>query len=124
MPGIPMKGELFAFTDWHLGRLDGYPTVFSAGNVVTGKGNIVSSRKHAREISATMAELFLGQADEAHAQAREQGNAIADQIQQQPPIEAATLEALRARVSARQQAIGYSGDYPSWIEKVTPPDLQ
>ena len=48
IPGIPMKGELFAFTDWDVGRLAGYPTVFSAGNVVTGKGNIVASRKHAR----------------------------------------------------------------------------
>jgi NADPH-dependent glutamate synthase beta subunit-like oxidoreductase len=40
--GIPMKGELFEFSDWDLGRLAGYPTVFSAGNVVTGKGNIVA----------------------------------------------------------------------------------
>ena len=60
IPGIPMKGELFAFTDWDIGRLAGYPTVFSAGNVVTGKGNIVASRKHAREVSATVIEAFLG----------------------------------------------------------------
>jgi hypothetical protein len=38
-----MKGELFGFTDWEIGRLADYPTVFSAGNVVTGKGT--SSRR-------------------------------------------------------------------------------
>jgi hypothetical protein len=28
IPGIDMKGELFAFTDWDLGRLAKYPNVF------------------------------------------------------------------------------------------------
>ena len=58
--GIDMRGELFDFKDWDLGRLDGYPTVFSAGNVVTGKGNIVASRKHAKALGATIIEAYLG----------------------------------------------------------------
>ena len=33
--GVPMKGELFDFTDWDLGRLNGFPTVFATGNVAT-----------------------------------------------------------------------------------------
>jgi NADPH-dependent glutamate synthase beta subunit-like oxidoreductase len=33
--GIETRGELFRFVDWNLGRLEGYPTVFSAGNIVT-----------------------------------------------------------------------------------------
>ena len=49
--GIVMNGELFDFKDWDIGRLEGYPTVFSVGNVVTGKGNIVASRKHATQVS-------------------------------------------------------------------------
>ena len=67
IPGIPMKGELFAFSDWDLGRLAGYPSVFSAGNVVTGKGNIVASRKHAREVSSAVIEAFLGLGETGHA---------------------------------------------------------
>ena len=117
--GIPMKGELFAFQDWHLGRLDGYPTVFSAGNVVTGKGNIVASRKHAREISETVAEAFLGLSDQARKQAREDAEKIAKAIERQPAIDAGTLEALRARIAARQQQVGYS-DYASWIASAKP----
>ena len=130
-PGIPMRGELFEFTDWDLGRLDGYPTVFSAGNVVTGKGNIVASRKHAREVSQTVLEAFLGigEGDEtklldgAKEAAREQGEAIADAIAVQPAIHSDALDAVRKKIAARQSEVGYTGDYGSWIEKVTPPDM-
>ncbi len=129
--GIPMKGELFEFTDWDLGRLDGYPTVFSAGNVVTGKGNIVASRKHAREVSQTVIAAFLGigEGDEtqllegAKEATREQAGAIANAITVQPPIGRGQLEAVRKRIAERQAAVKYTGDYKSWIEKVTPADM-
>ena len=105
-----MKGELFAFTDWDIGRLADYPTVFSAGNVVTGKGNIVASRKHAREVSGKVMEAFLGLGENGHAgeekladalaaDARADAMRIADAISVQPPIGAAALAAVRERVS-------------------------
>ncbi len=100
--GIETKGELFRFTDWELGRLDGYPNVFSAGNVVTGKGNIVASRKHAAIVASKLAE----------------------QIAKLPPAGDAALASLRERVRARQRAVGYAGDYTTWMAKVTPPDLE
>src|SRR5690606_14001661 len=86
IPGIPMKGELFDFVDWELGRLRGFPTVFSTGNVATGKGNIVASRKHARAVAQTVIEAFLGlsdghdgeeaMSDRIHAAAAEKAEAI------------------------------------------------
>ena len=126
IPGIPMKGELMAFTDWEIGRLADYPTVFSAGNVVTGKGNIVASRKHAREVSQRVLEAFLGLAEGGHAgegelaadlgaEAREVGEKIADVIKAQPAISDAALAAVRERVRKRQQAVGYDGDYAAWV---------
>jgi hypothetical protein len=133
--GIPMKGELFEFVDWELGRLADYPTVFSAGNVATGKGNIVASRKHAKALAATLVEAFLGLGEEGHggeeglaeaasAGAREQGEKIAAEIRRQPTIAAEMLERIRGRVRQRQQAVGYEGDFAAWIERVTPPDLE
>jgi hypothetical protein len=121
-----MKGELFAFTDWDIGRLANYPTVFSAGNVVTGKGNIVASRKHAREVSDKVMEAFLGLGEHGHAGeeqladaivagARADAAQITDAIAVQPPISASALAAVRERVSKRQQAVGYSGDYRAWV---------
>jgi NADPH-dependent glutamate synthase beta subunit-like oxidoreductase len=100
--GIETKGELFRFTDWELGRLDGYPNVFSAGNVVTGKGNIVASRKHAASIAAKVVE----------------------EIAKLPPANAETIERIRTRVRERQRAVGYTGGYASWMARITPPDLE
>jgi NADPH-dependent glutamate synthase beta subunit-like oxidoreductase len=103
LEGIPMQGELFDFQDWELGRLAEYPTVFSAGNVATGKGNIVASRKHAVAVAKAMLEGFL---------------------REQPPLAPEALARLRARVRERREAVGYSGDYAAWIARVTPPDLE
>jgi hypothetical protein len=133
--GIEMKGELFKFSDWELGRLDGYPTVFSAGNVATGKGNIIASRKHARAVSETIIEAFLGLGEGGHAGEedlaesmsggmREAAEKIASEIATQPPIEAPVLAALRTRVQERQRAVGYDGGFEVWIERVTPPDFE
>jgi ferredoxin/flavodoxin---NADP+ reductase len=136
IPAIPMKGELFAFTDWNVGRLDGFPSVFSVGNVVTGKGNIVASRKHAAHVSESAIEHFLGVAakgghageevllDAAHAAATEEAEQVAVKIEAQPPLGAEQVGALVERVRARQREVGYGGDYRAWIEKVTPPDLE
>ena len=46
MPGIAQDGALYRYADADLGRLAGWDTVFGAGNVVTGKGNILDSRRH------------------------------------------------------------------------------
>jgi hypothetical protein len=130
-----MRGELFDFSDWDLGRLDAFPTVFAAGNVATGKGNIVASRKHAKHVGAEMIEAFLGLGEDGHAgeeaiadataaARREAAEHVATQIEKQPPLTPDALASIRARVKQRQQSVGYEGDYAGWIEKVTPPDLE
>jgi len=132
--GIEMKGELFEFIDWDLGRLEGFPTVFAAGNVATGKGNIIASRKHARFVSEPIIEAFLGLREDGHsgeealAGSAAQGNRetakkIAGDIARQPPVTAEALETMRTRVSKRQAAVVYDGDFDAWIKKVTPPDF-
>jgi NADPH-dependent glutamate synthase beta subunit-like oxidoreductase len=105
--GIAMKGELYAYEDWELGRLAAWPGLVSVGNVVTGKGNIVASRKHAARVGKRVAEEYAQ---------------LADEIRRQPPLDSARREQLLARVRARQAAVGYA-DYRSWIERVTPPDF-
>ena len=136
IPGIAMKGELFGFSDWDLGRLEGFPTVFSVGNVVTGKGNIVASRKHAAHVTLAALERFLGLSEDGHvgeelgvadpalAAAAEAAGEIAEALGAHPPLPAERVEEILARVRERQRAVGYTGDYASWIEKVTPPDLE
>jgi NADPH-dependent glutamate synthase beta subunit-like oxidoreductase len=106
--GIPMKGELYAFQDWNLGTLSDFPTLFSVGNVVTGKGNIVDSRRHAKEVAAHVRDRFFE---------------VAAQVKRLPPLTAAQRDALLARVRARQAAVGYPGDYRKWIEAGKPPEF-
>ena len=104
--GIDMNGELYRYSDWDLGRMAGWPTLFSVGNVVTGKGNIVASRKHARGVARHVTDTYLQ---------------LADELKRSEPIAAEALEALEKRVRERQDAVGY-GDYATWIASVTPAD--
>ena len=131
VPGIPMKGELFAFTDWDAGRLADFPTVFSVGNIVTGKGNIVASRRHARHVSEDTIERFLGLSDEGHdgeaalsedskAHLEPQLEKVTDFLACEPPLAPERVEAILSRVRERQAAVGYGGDYAAWLEKVAP----
>jgi len=108
LAGVDMKGELYAFDDTDLGRMRRYPTLFSVGNVVTGKGNIVASRKHARAVATHMTEKYIE---------------IADEIERRPPLDEPARSALLARVRARQAAVGYdTRDYAGLIARHTPPD--
>jgi hypothetical protein len=135
IPGIPTKGELFAFTDWDVGRLDGYPSLFSVGNVVTGKGNIVASRKHAAQVYEDALASFLGLAEDGHAKeaalasdahegAAAAASRVAEHLAQAEPPAPEVAEAILARVRERQRAVGYDGDLGLWLAKVTPPDLE
>ncbi|MGI9430690.1 MAG: hypothetical protein ACR2PQ_00655, partial [Myxococcota bacterium] len=131
VPGIPMKGELFAFTDWDAGRLADFPTVFSVGNIVTGKGNIVASRKHARHVSEETIERFLGLSDRGHdgeeslsddskAHLEPQLEKVTEFLSSEPPLAPERVEAILSRVRERQAEVGYGGDYAAWLEKVAP----
>ncbi len=107
LEGIPMQGELYAFTDWDLGTLADYPTLFSCGNVVTGKGNIVDSRRHAKKLAAHVTEDYFQ---------------LAADVKKLEPLSAEAHEKLLARVRARQEKVAYT-DYERWIEASKPPEF-
>ncbi|MCP3986976.1 MAG: FAD-dependent oxidoreductase [bacterium] len=134
IPGIEMKGELFAFTDWDFGRLDGYPNVFSVGNVVTGKGNIVESRKHAGKVVEAAIESYLGLGEDGHAAetevpnraaeaAEEQAKRVADVIDRKEPAPLEEIARALEKTKAQQKAVGYDGDYAAWIDRKSPKAL-
>lgn len=125
MLGIPQRGELYDYKDRELGRLDGYDTVFSTGNVVTGKGNILASRKHSIQATTHVLQTFLGVGDESGREraVRQTAAALKEWTNGRPGLDDATREKLFARVRERQQTVGYDGNYQAWIAKVTPPDL-
>jgi NADPH-dependent glutamate synthase beta subunit-like oxidoreductase len=129
--GLPMKGELIDYSDWEFGRVEGFPTLFAAGNVVTGKGNIVASRKHAKHVSEAAVEQYLGLAHsdetvrqgvakpESHAE--NVANGIVAELNAQPDADPAQIEAAFERVRQRQAEVGYTADYKTWIEHAGKP---
>ena len=135
IPGLPTKGELLAFDDWDLGRMHAFPTLFGAGNVVTGKGNIVASRKHATHVSQRMAEAFLGVGPEGHggeerlldgvaAAAAQAAAAVAAEVAKLAPPSPEQLARALSHVKSRQDAVGFKGSVPVWVREHTPPDLE
>src|SRR5262249_14598166 len=66
LEGVEQDGHLYRWADPDLGRLGGYDPVFSAGNVVTGKGNIVASRKHSVRVTSLVIESYLGLGNGRH----------------------------------------------------------
>ena len=132
IPGIPQKGEVYTYIDSKSGLLiEGPTSVFAAGNVLTGKGNIKDSLESGTEIGIRIAEAYLGLSDEeidliagAKKAAEESANRIADVIDSRPKLTPQEIEAVLARVRTRQRQVGYDGDFRAWIAKVTPPDLQ
>ncbi len=105
LEGVPMKGELYDYTDWDVGTLPDYPTLFSCGNVVTGKGNIVESRKHAKRVGRHVSDEYFR---------------LAQDVRDLEPMGPEEREALLKRIQERQARVGYSG-YASWIEASKPP---
>lgn len=92
--GVPAKGELYLWKDWETGALDVEPQdVHGLGNVLTGKGNIVDSRKNSKKV--------MGQ--------------LIDQALTRPPIEPGALAHIHKWVTERWAATGYAGDFRSWI---------
>jgi hypothetical protein len=130
--GIPMKGDLLAFSDPDFGRLPGYDNLFSVGNVVTGKGNIVASRKHAAHVSQDAIEQFLGLSENGRDREEEvmaardaalhaQAEAVANAIHARPRLPIDRVASILARVAERQRAVGYDGNFTAWLAKFPPP---
>jgi len=112
----------------------GYDAVFGAGNAVTGKGNIVASRKHSVQIGTHLIEQFLGLGDDGHTGEEAALNAItvpvdesvqkiADWVRTRPPLDAAQVDTILRRARARQNAVGHTGTYRDWIARFTPTDM-
>jgi thioredoxin reductase len=131
LSGIAMDGELYAFSRREVGQLKDHPHVFAAGNVATGRGNIVASRQHGGLVAEHVVEAFLGLGESGHdgeeAMLSSPGGAdpvtlsAADWVSTRPAIGGDAERALRSQVAQRQREVGYEGDLRAWIEKVTPP---
>jgi len=134
LPGITMNGEYYNFSDEDLPRYTGCENVYGVGNVVTGQGNIRVSLIHSQKVTTQLIETYLGVGNPngslsgmykaAESQIAGQAQAIEEKIEKLPPLSENQVVAIERRIHALQERAGYTSDYPSWIAKVTPPDLE
>ena len=123
--GVPMKGELYDWADWESGRLNDGDNVFGLGNVLTGKGNIVESRKNARKVMDLLTRMTLGLQTESDAEAAVEAAHEAAREAMAPVVDAALSRSggdparVDAWVAERHAAIGYT-DYAAWMENHRP----
>lgn len=95
--GLAMHGELLRVEDVERGKIADLEQVFGCGNVITGKGNLVASRRHSGQVATQLVQRFNG------------GTRATEHS-----------DALLARVRERQRDVGFDGDYRAWIERVRP----
>lgn len=95
--GLAMQGELLRIEDAERGKIADFEQVFGCGNVVTGKGNLVASRRHSGQVATHLVQRFDGVT-----RASEHSDALLE------------------RVRERQRDVGFDGDYRAWIERVRP----
>ena len=89
--GVRMEGELYQWQNRDEGRL--VEGVYGLGNVLTGKGNIVESRRNSKAITPKVVDRALAS----------------------PKIPPDGMLEILGLVRARWDAVGYPGDYGDWI---------
>ena len=134
IPGIAMKGEYYTFTNDVVAQYSGSDRVFGVGNVVTGQGNIRASLLHSQELTTRLIENYIGvgsgEADvgvfykASESRSARQARAVEERVEALPALSESEIAALEQRIRTLQERVGYTGDYDSWIAKVTPADLE
>jgi ferredoxin--NADP+ reductase len=128
LAGIPMRGELYDYTNFTTGELRGLTGVFGLGNVLTGQGNIKDSRDSARDVSLRALCNYLGVSDGSseelldagHRARREAAEREVERALSKPKAHPEQIRHFLGRVLERWREVGYAGDYRAWIDAHRP----
>ncbi|PZC41150.1 MAG: NADPH-dependent glutamate synthase beta chain [Chloroflexi bacterium] len=111
--GIMMEGETYKVKDKNLGIYTEIDGIFLTGNVVTGKGNIRDSLKHAEKVSAYVANQYLSPLnnDLEDTAVKKVENFLA----QKKELSNADLEIIQEKIIKLQSRVNYHNNYKEWI---------
>jgi ferredoxin--NADP+ reductase len=134
-PSLPIVHNYLKTTGAQGFQVEGFDNVFAVGNVVTGRGNILESRKHGREITDIIIDEHLGTKDPMEAKYENIfRNIESDVIQKMDDINTSLAEAklpdnskvdvILNTTKKLQQRVGYTGDYAAWVEQNRPLRLE
>ena len=130
--GIPAKGQVFDLKDTENCQIEGYENVFALGNAVTGKGNIIESLKHGRELSQRVMDNYLDWQEEDYQDLLRKQEAavagdidkIAENLKNKNLLSIEKIQELKSRIKEYQQKSGFDGDYDKWVKKHLPKRLE
>jgi len=123
--GINMDGELYDLTDQETGQLKQFKNVFALGNVVTGKGNIIASYQHGKQVATHVLEHFLVWREEdyekllqfSEQRTKERVDIIANMLGEKKVLSVDKIRSINEKIKSYQRKVGYNGNYAEWIAK-------
>ena len=101
------------------------------GNAVTGRGNILESMKHGRELTNAIADRYFDTAQQLEdlvenkeKSVAQQVDAIANFVESLPKINRKSYAEIQKRVLVLHHRVGYRGDFMTWVERHLPVRLE
>ena len=111
--GIMMEGETYKVKDKNLGIYTEIDGIFLTGNVVTGKGNIRDSLKHAEKVSAYVANQYLSPLNNDLEDTAVKK--VENFLTQKKELSNADLEIIQEKIIKLQSRVNYHNNYKEWI---------
>ncbi len=138
LPSIPYKGDYLKTYGEFGHKIEGFDNVFAIGNVVTGKGNIIDSKKHGRDITGKIIEghfndiQVLDPMEENYSNyfRKIEDGVVAslgsivndlDKCEIHPDEE---IQKLLNRTKKLQEKVGFDGNYQKWVDSWRPERLE
>ena len=138
LPSIPYKGSYLSTFGEFGHKVEGFENVFAIGNVVTGKGNIIDSKKHGREITSKIiddhfADITLS--DPMEENYHEYFRNIENEVGIRLENIVSELEVSKTHTDEEiiyilkitqklQEKMGYNGNYQNWVDSHKPVRLE
>jgi NADPH-dependent glutamate synthase beta subunit-like oxidoreductase len=137
-PSLPIAGNILRTHGEYGCRIEGFDNVFAVGNVVTGRGNILESRKHGRQTTDRIIDEHLepmSQRDPMADKYEDLFRNIEDDVIKKINNVSTTLsnthipgndkiELILQKTKELQERAGYDGKYMAWVEAQKPVRLE
>jgi len=139
-PSIPHQGHLLKTYGEFGCRVEGFDNVFAIGNVVTGRGNILESKKHGREITGKIIDDHFQPDDEnvdhiltekyhdwfrsIEGEVDMKLDNIICVLEDKPTPADDKVNKILELTQSHQRKVGYDGDYLSWAKNHKPVRLE
>lgn len=133
-PSLPIANNYLKTQGEHGVQVEGYENVFAVGNVVTGRGNILESRKHGRETTDLIIDEHLSD-DPMRDQYEDIFRNIEGDVDRKIDTIKSTLSKAKLpdndkvdfilkKTKELQQRSGFDGNYMKWVAKNRPTRLE